>query len=187
MALLAVGTGRCMSITTERAEELLKLPKKLIVGGKVLDTYSILQSVPFNEHYELISADSDEISFLFAISQGPKNYLRISLHVQEDDSKIGLLRVDFNSPHTNPVVASKQVPKKFRVYAGKRFLSAEHHIHYHVEGYKTLAWAVPLSDDEFAVKTIDSNNTSQSLINAIFQFAKVVNIKTILSIMPTIL
>ena len=40
-----------------------------------------------NLRYDLVSDDDDEFSFLWEISQSPKNNLRISLHFQEDESK----------------------------------------------------------------------------------------------------
>ncbi|GHT48731.1 hypothetical protein AGMMS49982_00600 [Bacteroidia bacterium] len=66
---------------------------------------------------------------------------------------------------------------------GKIFSNNEHHIHYHIEGYKSLAWAIPLTDDEFEVKELnEGNDFNNSLANAVRLFAKTINIETEITI-----
>ena len=171
-----------MNITTEQAEYLLQLPKKAVKGDELLSKMTINQKYPFKERFELLSEKDDEFSFLWEINQSSKNNLRIGLHLQENDSKTGLLRVDYNGGHKNPEVINEFVPDKFHQYAGKYFVNNEHHIHYHVQGYKSLAWAIPLVDDTFEIKKIEQANFNATLREIIILFAKTVNIETVLTI-----
>jgi hypothetical protein len=166
-----------MNITNEQADYLLQLPKKVInKNGDLLSQITINQRFFFSERFELSSEKDDEFSFLWEISQSTKNTLRISLHFQEDDSKVGLLRIDYSGGHINPQIINEYVPEKFHSYAGKQITQS--HIHYYVQGYQTLAWAIPLSDDAFEVKEINENDFSTTLVKAIQMFAKITNIGT---------
>jgi 5-hydroxyisourate hydrolase-like protein (transthyretin family) len=168
-----------MKITNEQAEYLLKLPKKIVQKDMLLDKLIIDQKFPFDARFELVSEKDDEFTFLWEIHQSKKNCIRVSFHQQENDSKTGLLRVDYNSGHKNPEVATEHVPEKFHPFVGKCFSIKEHHIHYHVQGYKSLVWAVPLSIDEFEIKELnDSTDFNVTFANIIKLFAKTVNIET---------
>lgn len=168
-----------MKISNEQAEYLLKLPKKIVEKEKLLDVLTINQVFPFNQRYELVSEQDDEFTFLLEIQQSKKSSIRISFHHQENDSKTGLLRVDYNSGHKNPENINEYLPKKFHPYAGKYFANNEHHIHYHIQGYKTLAWAIPLIVDEFEIKEInDDANFNSTFASIIKSFAKTINIET---------
>jgi len=172
-----------MKISNEQAEYLLKLPKKIVENDQLLDHLVIDQEFPLNRRFELVSEKDDEFTFLWEIQQSKKNSIRVSFHHQENDSKTGLLRVDYNSGHKNPEKISELLPEKFHPYAGKDFLNKEHHVHYHVQGYKSLAWAIPLMEDEFEIKELnddaDFNNTFGGIIRL---FAKTVHIETVITI-----
>lgn len=168
-----------MKISNEQAEYLLKLPKKIVENDKLLGALTINQVFPFNLRYELVSEKDDEFTFLLEIQQSKKSSIRISFHHQENDSKTGLLRVDYNSGHKNPEEINEFVPSKFHPYAGKYFLNSEHHIHYHIQGYRSLAWAIPLTVDEFDIKEIkDDANFNTTFADIIKLFAKTINIET---------
>lgn len=160
-----------MNITNEYVDYLLKLPKKIVSkNGDLLTSITINQKFPFHERFDLLSAKDDEFSFLWEIKQGSKNTLQISLHFQEDDSKIGLLRIDYNRGHTNPQTINEYVPAKFHLHVGKQLIQS--HIHYYIQGYQPLAWAIPLFDDEFEIKEINEENFNATLLNIIRLFAK---------------
>jgi len=169
-----------MYITIELANRLLELPKKVIQEDCLLSEIIINQKFPFHEKLELLSEKDDEFSFLWEIKQGGKNTLKIGLHIQENDSKIGLLRIDYNGKHTNPQTISENVPEKFHQYAGKELMQS--HIHYYIPGYPALAWAIPLTDDPFKIKTIKTENFNTTLKDIIILFAERVNIETAITI-----
>jgi hypothetical protein len=176
-----------MQITNEQAKYLLSLPKKIAGKDGLLSKITINLKIPFQERYELFSETDNEFSFLWNIRQSKKGILQINLHFQENDSKIGLIRIDYNRGHKNPETVNQHVPEKFHPYAGKQFSNMEHHIHYHVHSYPSLAWAIPLTDDDFEIKSINENHINDSFSNAIMSFAKTINIETIITISTLIL
>jgi hypothetical protein len=176
-----------MNISNEQADYLLHLPKKILKGDELLPQWTISQTYHFQERFELISEIDDEFSFLWEIHQSAKRTLRISLHIQENGSKIGLLRIDFNGGHKNPETINQYVPERFHPYVGKAFSNSEHHIHYHVQGYKSLAWAIPLIDDDFEIKTIEEKDFNTTFKNIIMLFAKTINMETVITINTLIL
>src|SRR5690554_4523378 len=165
-----------MKISNEHAEYLLSLPKKIVEKDKLLDTLIINQVFPFSLRYELVSEQDDEFTFLLEIQQSKKNSIRVSFHHQENDSKIGLLRVDYNSGHKNPEGINEFLPDRFHPYVGKYFDNHEHHIHYYIQGYKSLAWAIPLDVDDFEIKEInDDANFNSTFADIIQLFARTIN------------
>ena len=160
-------------ITYEQAQYLLQLPKYILENDMCVNT-KVFSQVPVNERIYMVpeSADEDYLFFL-DINVSPKNSLKINFHYQEDESSIGLLRIDYGGSHKNPEIVIDTVPEKFKSFAGQYI--QEDHIHYCIEGYKELAWAVPLSHDEFPVKKYSTNN---DLYNIIESIANLVNLKT---------
>lgn len=171
-----------MIISNVQADYLMQLKKKVLQNDTALDQLTINQEFPLHLRFELVSAEDDDFSFLWEITQSAKNSIRISLHFQEDESKIGLFRVDYNSGHRNPETANGTLPPKFIPYVGKWFSNEENHVHYHVEGYKSLAWAVPIEDSEIPTKEITGNDTNVQLVSAIQEFAKIINLETVITI-----
>lgn len=163
--------------SNELAQKLIKLPKT-IVGSPP----SISLSVEKNR-FVLNNPTEPEYEFLFEISSHRKITFKISLHHQENNSKEGLLRVDYKGGHKNPESTTVFVPDFFKPYVGHFFIN-EPHIHIYVEGFKDLAWAVPLTAYNFPVLDI-SNNTDFS--TAISAFAKEINIVSPFTIQNAIL
>ena len=154
--------------------------KKIAIDNQLLQEITINQKHLFRERYELLSEADEDVAFLWQITQNTKNTLGINLHVYDKDSNIGLLRVDYNGGHVNPVIVNEYVPEKLSKYAGKWLKSS--HIHYYVQGYKILSWAIPLEDDDFPVKSIDTNNFYETFADIIQAFAKRINVETIIHI-----
>lgn len=176
-----------MIISNEQADILIHLKKKIFLNDAVQDRITIQQSYPMNLRYELVSDDDDEFSFLWEISQSSKNALRISLHFQEDDSKIGLFRVDYNSGHHNPEVAKDDLPELFKPFIGKWFSNDESHVHYYVDGYRSLAWAVPIEITDVQTKVISAGEINSNFVDAIIGFAQMINIETVIMVNPLLI
>lgn len=152
----------------ELANKLINLPKQL-KGGSL--TINLSQ-----EKSRLILSNDDEpdYSFLFEITSHKKISFKISLHNQENNSKEGLMRVDYKGGHKNPEGINDFVPDIVKPYVGY-FFQNEPHIHIYVEGFKDLAWAIPLSAYNFPILDINSTDDFRDAINA---FAKEINIIT---------
>jgi hypothetical protein len=171
--------------TIEQSQYLLELPKKVQLNGILQDSLTITQDFPFQEKYILISPVDTEFTFLYEIYQSKKNQFKLSLYLMEEDSRVGLLRVDFSGQHENPQTITDNLPAVFHPFAGKFFNFNEHHIHYFVEGYKTtLDWALPLTDDTFPVKQI---NDSNDVVTAFKSFNNVIHLETNFIIHPLLI
>jgi hypothetical protein len=165
-------------LNQEQAKYLLELKKSFKSKPSVVDLRSDKIRI------ELVSPDDLEWEFLVDITSSRKKSFKISLHHMETKSKQGILRVDFNSSHRNPETINSFVPKSCHAFVGYWFLD-EPHIHIFVEGYRDLAWAIPLaSDDRFSVKSIDSSKT---FADAIKEFAKLISLTDSLEIQEAIL
>jgi hypothetical protein len=161
-------------ITQDIADYLLGLPKKIIEDEELLETFEFAPRIPIVERLYAASVADKDVSFFIDIKQSSKKILKITLHFQEDNANILLLRVDFNGRHLNPESINDKVPDEFKQFAGKWI--EESHIHYYVEGYKPLAWAIPLSnDDSFAVKEFNDVNDVGIIIQ---EFGKRINLQT---------
>lgn len=177
-----------MKLTNEQADYLLQLPKKIVQKEELMDSIEIQQTFLFSKRFELVSEEDDEFTFLLEIHQSKKNRIRVSFHHQENDSKTGLVRIDYNGGHKNPETITDFVPERLRPYAGKEFANNEHHIHYHVQGYSNLAWAIPLSKDAFPIKEINANSSFNRTFGEIIQlFAKLVHVETEIKFNPLLI
>ena len=166
-------------LTHEQAAELLRTPK-WVVSARGRDGVRLdQQAIPAGDKFsvcELILASQDKRDeFRMVIRCSEKKALKLSIHHQADPSHTGLLRVDYNGWHENPSEVSDFLPERFAPYAGVRFAPDQPHIHYHVHGYGMLAWAVPLSDDDFPVKSV---KTDVQIPEAVVAFGAAISLKT---------
>ena len=161
-----------------QAAYLLKLPKMVEIDGILEDTVAFDQQVPFQKRFSLKSPVDNSYQFLYEAAQSAKNTLKLSLHILDDDTKIGLLRVDFSGQHQNPEETNDALPEELRVFAGRFFSHDEPHMHCHAEGYKSLAWAKPL-DGGFPVRSIGS---PADVLTAFRAFNSMIALKTSFSI-----
>jgi len=164
-------------ITLQQSQYLLDLPKHIVEDNNYVDRKSYTPTFPIDDRIYLASKVDEEFSFFLAIWQSSKQQIKITLHFQEADASIPLLRVDFNGRHKNPETANDNVPDIFKSYSGR--LLEESHIHYFVEGYKPLAWAIPLKVDDFPIKDFADTSQVGSIIQA---FCTRINLKTQLMI-----
>jgi|SRR6185437_5448709 len=162
-------------ISIEHSEYLLKIPKKVKLKGILEDQIEFQTNLPIQSYFILTSPEESEFSFLYDINQSSKNHFKLSLYLMCEDTKVGLLRVDYNGQHINPEGLIDTLPEKFHKYAGKFFEYDEPHIHYNVDGYKNLVWALPLENDLFEVKSLNNQN---DVVSAILHFNKLINLET---------
>ena len=154
--------------SNELANKLINIPKRIEGGTMTIDLQDEKTRLILN------NVDEPEYSFLFEVTSHRKITFKISLHNQEDNTKEGLMRVDYKGGHKNPEGINVFVPEIVKPYVGY-FFQNEPHIHVYVEGFKNLAWAVPLTVYNFPVFDI---NNADDFINAINAFAKEINIVT---------
>lgn len=162
-------------MTVELAEYLIGLEKYVIENGKLLDTF--LLDIQFPMSFRLILSASDDLdqSLLINIKESEKKSLKISLHHQDNSTQNGILRIDYNGRHLNPVEVIPNLPEIFIPFAGQWLDEYPSHIHYVVNGYKPLAWAIPLDFDDFPVKELNGREDYSQILNAFFNK---INLKT---------
>lgn len=165
-------------LSQEQAEYLIKLPKLILENDDLVERKEYNYSLPLNDRIYLGSKDDKDFSFFLDITQSSKKHIKLTLHFQENGINIGLLRVDFNGRHRNPDNIRGGVPNIFKPYTGKWI--EESHIHYYIEGYKPLSWAIPLSiDNSFPIKNFDGENDVIQIIQA---FGEKITLQTQLEI-----
>ena len=163
--------------SNELALKLIKLPKA-IAGGTTTINLSDERS-----RFILNNNNDPGYEFLFEITSNRKITFKISFHNQENNVKEGLIRIDYKGGHKNPESITDFVPENVRKYVGYCFVN-EPHVHLYVEGFKDLAWAIPLTDYDFPVLDIKNTDDFGAAINA---FSKEINIITPFNIQNAIL
>lgn len=162
-------------MTVELAQYLIGLEKFVIQNGAITNTFLMNVGYPMNFRLTLSAPDDLDQSLMVDIKESEKKSLKISLHHLDNSIQDGLLRVDYNGRHFNPVNILPTVPEIFRPFAGQWLDDYAGHIHYVVDGYKSLAWAIPLESDDFPVKKLDGREDYTRTLNAFFQK---INLKT---------
>lgn len=165
-------------LTKEEADQLIECPKISIDKKKEHKDIDVLISGVSPVFITMLSLEDKDMRFVLHIKQSPKMYLKLTLHFQTVDNSIPLIRIDYGAGHKNPEISTNNVPNTLIQYQGKRFENNEAHIHYYVEGY-ALRWAIPLSQDGFPIKSIDS---LEDIKKAILAMGNLVNLQTKLHI-----
>lgn len=165
-------------MTVELAEYLIGLDKYIVQNGENVDTFLMDIHFPMSIRLALSASDDLDYDLLVDIKESEKKLLKISLHHQDNSTQNGLLRVDFNGRHFNPVEITETVPDIFKPYAGQWLDDYAGHIHYVVNGYKPLAWAIPLEVDDFTVKELKNREDYTRTLKAFFQK---INLKTVIT------
>lgn len=164
-------------LTSKEAEYLLSLKKVLKNPKQIIDLCKK------KNRFELISNEDVNQEFLVEVTSNDKIFLKTSIHHLETTNYIGLLRIDFKGTHQNPEEINEYVPDFIKPYANKFFTPDEHHIHIYIEGYRPLAWAIPLVDYNFDIKNLYDKNDIVDLIN---KFAEKINLESRLNIIPSL-
>jgi hypothetical protein len=165
-------------ITKEVVDQLIAVSKKVFNGKGLVDRYEFTLAGLSKYRISMASLPDAEYEFFLEIKQSAKYRMKLTLHVQNTDGQLPLLRIDYNGTHKNPEAANAFVPEIFLQYMGTFFSADAPHIHYFVQGHG-LDWAIPLSDDAFPVKQV---HTSDEKKTAILAMAKLINLETILTI-----
>lgn len=166
-------------LTQADAEKMLAIPKFVLDKGKPCTTFHL--DLVKNKRYRLFLSPTDSIEnsreYLLEIKMSNKLRTKITLHTQENKSYFCLFRLDLNgSRHQNPKSVTPNVPEKFVPYAGQ--LIGGSHVHYHVEGYESSAWAIPVEFDEFPAKTLTMENYVKEFANILNALSDVINLQT---------
>lgn len=174
-------------ITTQQAKEFVDADKVIVVDGERVESFTIVQTFPLRMNINLaVKGKGDEWLFTWQIDQGAKDSLRMSLHCQQYESNIGLIRVDYNRGHHNPQVAPDDLPDFLLPYVGKDFGARESHVHIHVSSdILQMQWAMPIEASNIESKTFDAS--SDSIEMAIQSFAKAIHITTTIKVERSIL
>jgi hypothetical protein len=162
-------------MTVELADYLLGLDKFIVENGQILDTYLLDIQFPLNIRLNLSAPDDLDQNLLINIKESEKKSLKLSLHHQDNSTQNGILRIDYYGRHLNPVEVIPSLPEIFIPFAGQWLDKYPGHIHYVVNGYKPLAWAIPLEFDNFPVKELIGSHDYYVTLNAFFQK---INLKT---------
>jgi len=157
----------------------------LIETEKVLkDPTQIIDLAAYKNRIYLIAPNEPDYEFFLEVTSNQKIQFKISLHHQESYSNIGLVRLDFKGRHQNPAEANSSLPERFKPYIGKFFEKDEPHIHFYVEGYKPLAWAIPLADLDIEPQEVQNmTNFNDIIVN----FSSIINVVSSLTIQQAIL
>jgi len=165
-------------MNVELADYLIGLDKYIVQNGDRASTFLIVIEDNMDILLKLSVPDNPEQNLLIEIWESKKKSLKISLHHQDESTKSGLLRLDFNGRHRNPVEIMDTVPEKFKPFAGQYLDDYAGHMHYVVDDYKPLAWAIPLESDDFPVKKMNDRGDYTNILKAFF---KKINLKTIIN------
>jgi hypothetical protein len=162
-------------MTVELAEYLIGLDKYIVQDGEEETSFLLNIEYPMNFQLRLFAPDDLDQNLMVDVNESEKKSLRINLHHQDSSTQNGLLRVDFHSRHLNPADITSTVPEKFKPFAGLWLDDYSGHIHYVVDGYKPLAWAIPLEADDFPIKELTKR---QDYANTLKAFFDKINLKT---------
>ena len=161
----------------EEAQNLIKLPKWVVdENGEIVKSMTIEQQFPMRFRLHMVSAFDQNKGFVLDVKQSEKFGIRLNFQVM-DNANWGLARLDYNSNHKNPEVLTEDVPQMFHTHVGELFVMKAH-LHYHVEGYPQLAWALPLDETEITTKDVSYNAMLQGFVDAFHSFMVYLHVQT---------
>ena len=173
-------------MTFDDALELIHLPKWVVDSeGKKVQTLSLDQKFPMQVRLYLVSEKEIVREYLVDVKQSEKMGIRLNFQLM-DEENWGLARLDYNSNHKNPGELTNKVPEVFHSHVGEIF-ERKSHLHYHVEDFSPLAWALPLDETEIDTKEVKSATMLNDFINAFNSFMTYLNVQTVITINPMVL
>lgn len=157
----------------------IDVPKVVVEKGMPKRVYEM--DLAKSNDFRLVLSPSDDIEkfgkYLLRVRISSKMRTKISLHTQENDMRYCLFRVDFNGPyHTNPSDVNEYVPDELKSFAG--MIIGSNHVHYHVQGYPSASWAVPVDNDPFPVKDVSFDNFNECFNDAIIAVSDIIHLET---------
>jgi hypothetical protein len=173
-------------MTYEEALRLVRLPKWVVdENGNKVETLTLEQKYPMQFRLHLLSEADYFREYMLDVKQSAKLGIRLNFQLM-DKANWGLARLDYNSNHKNPDEFTDKVPEVFHSHVGEFFVQKSH-LHYHVEDFPPLAWALPLEETEIEKKQVENVTMANDFIDAFNSFAAYLNIQTAITINPLIL
>ena len=169
-------------MTVELADYLLGLEKYIVEDDQQVQSITFDLNSPVKIKFQMISPSDPDQLFMLDIQESAKSGLKISFHHQDDLTHHGLLRIDYHSRHRNPTGIKDTVPETFKPYAGIYLDEYPGHIHYIVDGYAPLEWAIPLEVDDFPIKDVKS---IQDVDLALMAFFNKINLRTKINLLSS--
>lgn len=165
-------------ISIDVVEQMMQIAKRVFFDDDFKRHYRVDIDESVKNRIPIASVPDAEYEFFLEIKQSAKKRLKVTLHFQNIDGPLPLLRIDYGGFHKNPEYANEHVPERFRLFCGQAFDLNTPHIHYFVQGYG-LNWALPLIEDEFPVKSISARS---DIMDAIQGMARLIKLETELEI-----
>jgi len=162
-------------MNVELAEYLIGLEKYIVHNNEPTDTFELKIGFPMSFRLSLTALNDLDQNLMVNIKESEKKALKLNLHHQDNATQNGLLRIDYYSRHQNPFEIIQTVPEKFIPFAGLWLDDYAGHIHYVVDGYKPLAWAIPLEIDGFPILELNGREDYNMTLQAFFDK---INLKT---------
>ena len=174
------------TLTFEEALRLINLPKWVVdEEGNKIQRLSLDQKFPMQTRLTLLSDEDIVREYLVDVKQSEKMGIRLNFQLM-DSLNWGLARLDYNNNHVNPEELTDKVPEIFHSHIGE-FFNQKSHLHYHVEGFNPLAWALPLEETAISQKTVSTLTMQTDFIEAFYSFMAYLNVQTEITINPMVL
>lgn len=166
-------------LTASQTDYLLSLPKYVInKDGDKMDAVTVDIDAAYDHRIllQVVDDTNTEYNFLLRIRRSKKYTLNLTLHVQDNESKDCIVRIDYGASHTNPTNVLETLPEKFHPFAGQ--ILHEPHMHYNIDGYKVASWALPLSEANFSPDKLENLGFRVNFREAIYNFVQLINVQT---------
>lgn len=168
-------------MTFDLAKQLIETTKSLQDEGALVYDRRLV-----SQQWYLESPSMPEYEYVWTSITGRINKQKLSLMVREKGSNEGLIRVEYNAinTHLNPLHITDDVPEFLHEYVNFKIEQNVPHIHFAVKGYKSLVWAVPISDFTGEFFVMPKENDEQTVENTVNAFAKNIHLENEITFLP---